>query len=273
MASKSDLSVLSTIKLLATRATGHLHTAALRQLGQGVRPKKYNKALTRFYYDVKVERLMSARNALPRSTSCLHSTSQFFQDIFVLEMLDFKRNGFFIEVGVGEGIVFSNTYLLETGFGWNGILVEPDTRVSESIRRTRKAPLDVRAAYSRTGETVSFLRADVQGHSTIAEFSTGDDIARLGTMASATTVTLNEMLVQYKAPNTIDYLSVDCEGSELEVFEGLDFDRWNVRVITVEHNHRQGRLDAYDKLILPRGFVRLHEDISNVDAWYAKRAE
>src|SRR5450631_2035857 len=46
------------------------------------------------------------------------SKSQLRQDLFVLTMLDFKRNGYFVEFGATNGSDLSNTYLLEKSFGW-----------------------------------------------------------------------------------------------------------------------------------------------------------
>jgi len=50
--------------------------------------------------------------------------SQLGQDKWVLEKLDYKENGFFIEIGAYDGITLSNTYSLEKDFGWDGICVE-----------------------------------------------------------------------------------------------------------------------------------------------------
>jgi hypothetical protein len=46
------------------------------------------------------------------------SKSETRQDLFVLEQLNFKRGGFFVEFGATNGIDISNTYLLEKEFGW-----------------------------------------------------------------------------------------------------------------------------------------------------------
>ena len=46
--------------------------------------------------------------------------SQAYQDMFVLSMLDGKRNGYYLEIGAFDGISLSNTYLLEKNWmGWS----------------------------------------------------------------------------------------------------------------------------------------------------------
>ena len=43
--------------------------------------------------------------------------SQFGHDAFVLAVLGEKTGGYFVEVGAGDGVNLSNTYLLETVLG------------------------------------------------------------------------------------------------------------------------------------------------------------
>ena len=52
--------------------------------------------------------------------------SQSMQDIFVMSMLDGKRNGVYVEIGADQPRVISNTYLLEKDFDWSGISFELD---------------------------------------------------------------------------------------------------------------------------------------------------
>jgi hypothetical protein len=52
--------------------------------------------------------------------------SQAFQDIFVLTVLNGKRNGFYLEIGGALPKDINNTFLLESVFGWNGLSVEHD---------------------------------------------------------------------------------------------------------------------------------------------------
>ena len=53
--------------------------------------------------------------------------SQSMQDIFVLSMLDGKKNGVYVEIGADQPRVISNSYLLEKDFDWVGVSFELDS--------------------------------------------------------------------------------------------------------------------------------------------------
>lgn len=49
--------------------------------------------------------------------------------------------------------------------------------------------------------------------------------------------TVRSILRAANAPRTVDYWSLDTEGSELAILQCFPFDEYAVRVLTVEHNH------------------------------------
>jgi FkbM family methyltransferase len=196
--------------------------------------------------------------------------SQLGQDLFVIRHLRHKRNGFFVEVGVGEGKHLSNTYLLEKKYKWNGILCEPNPVFHDSIRAQRSAILEKRAAFSESGARLSFLCCQNRELSTFSMHANGDHHVGTGTEIDVETVTLTDLLTQ-QGVKEIDYLSVDTEGSELAILKDFDFDRFKVPVMTIEHNFDKERLAALDFLILPRGYERVHADRSQFDAWYVRQ--
>jgi hypothetical protein len=63
--------------------------------------------------------------------------SQVLQDIFVLSCLDGGEEEFFLEIGCSHPTDLSNTYLLESKFGWNGISID-NIRV-EGFSKIRKS--------------------------------------------------------------------------------------------------------------------------------------
>lgn len=200
------------------------------------------------------------------------SKAQIFQDLFVLFQTKEKRSGFFVEFGAGNGIDLSNTHLLEKKFGWSGILAEPAQSWHNALRNERGCALDVRCVWNKSGERIEFNEVDQPEYSTIARYSATDVYSKIrecGRRYLVETVTLADLLAQHNAPRRIDYLSIDTEGSELEILKTFDFRQYDVRLITVEHNHRPERDDIH-RLLLAHGFIRMFEGASLVDDWYVK---
>jgi len=200
------------------------------------------------------------------------SHGQFLQDLWVAYETKMRKGGFFVEFGATDGIKFSNTRALETRLGWNGILAEPAHVWYPALRRNRACFIDDRCVWTTTGETLTFNQPAIAAHSTIDAFSEGDNLA--GTRAEGqryevTTVSLNDLLAHWNAPRRIDYLSIDTEGSELDILQALDFGTWEIRLLTVEHNHTPKRQEIHD-FLASKGYRRKFETLSNVDDWYVR---
>ena len=204
-------------------------------------------------------------------TNFLRSKGQLFQDLFVLHETQEMRAGYFVEFGATNGIDLSNTYLLETEYGWHGILAEPARVWSDALANNRTSMIDYRCVTDHTGDTVRFNETEVGELSTIDSLSSRDMHSasrRSGTRYDVTTVSLNDMLEAYDAPKEFDYLSIDTEGSEYNILSALDFDRFRPRIITVEHNFVQETRDKLHTLLIGQGYRRKFETLSQFDDWY-----
>ena len=167
------------------------------------------------------------------------SFAQLRQDLWVLHETRHKRNGYFVEFGAADGVNLSNTCLLEREFGWRGILAEPNPAWHAALRQNRKADIDLRCVFGRSGERVAFAATKHPELATIVgyEFNDGHRLARQDrTVVEVETVSLNDLLTQHDAPHEVDYISIDTEGSELDILAPFDFKRWNVTLFSVEHN-------------------------------------
>ena len=201
-----------------------------------------------------------------------YSKAQLHQDIFVLAEHDFKSSGYFVEFGATNGHDLSNTYLLETQFGWQGIVAEPAKSWHEALKKNRQCHIETDCVWRQTGEVLQFNEVDEKELSTLSAFNNSDHFSKKrshGTMYSVDSISLNDLLKKHDAPKNIDYLSVDTEGSEYEILSHFDFDEYNIKVITVEHNYSPTRQKIY-KLMTQKGYQRKYLGFSKWDDWYVK---
>ena len=204
------------------------------------------------------------------------SHSQIRQDLFVLSVLNFKENGFFVEFGAADGLHLSNTYLLEKEFGWTGILAEPAKIWHSKISKNRPDTiLEKHCVWTETGEELEFLETKNPELSTLAKSGNTDEHAqaRLGAERYfVRTVSLIDLLEKYSAPKNPDYLSIDTEGTEFQILNSFDFTKYQFKVITCEHNFSGDRKKVFE-LLTSQGYVRVLENISDFDDWYVLKTE
>jgi FkbM family methyltransferase len=206
------------------------------------------------------------------SQHAANSMAQLMQDLFVLYELGAKRRGYFVEFGATDGVSINNTVLLEREFNWNGIVAEPAKSWHESLMRNRNCVVSTYCVWHTTGATLSFNETALKELSTIDTFASADGHAARrqdGKRYDVETISLNDLLALHKAPKTIDYLSVDTEGSEYEILRAFDFSKYDVRVLTVEHNYTANRERIF-ALLKENGFQRKFENLSQWDDWYVK---
>ena len=212
------------------------------------------------------------------------SKSQLQQDLFALyissinptpraeseESTTTTIGGYFVEFGAANGVVHSNTYLLESEFKWNGILCEPAKVWHLELSANRSCIIDHRCVYTKSNLNLVFNETIDAELSTISEFSKLDDHKNErnnGIEYLVTTVSLNELLKENKAPKQIDFMSIDTEGSEYEILVAFDFSQWEIQLLVVEHNFSPQRELIHD-LLVKNGFKRVLSKVSAWDDWY-----
>ena len=201
------------------------------------------------------------------------SYAQLFQDMFVLWYLDFKRDGYFVEFGATDGIEISNTYLLEKDYGWNGIVAEPAKVWHEKLSNNRKCHIDTNCVWHSSNQFITFDEAQHPERSMIQSFVNEDDHILRGnsTLYQVPCISLNDLLTKYNAPVDIDFISLDTEGSELDILKAFDFDKYKVKFIACEHNDETEvkgyRQPIYD-LLSSKGYDRIWTHLSAQDDWY-----
>lgn len=177
------------------------------------------------------------------------------------------RGGFFFDSGASKGVRVSNTYLLETSFGWNGICIEPNEIFFSELVRNRRCLCLNCCLYDQDG-TVDFLEnAQVLG-GIIGEYDAAhlrqargrfempeDPNGRLVIVRKAAR-TVCSVLQECATPPVIGYWSLDTEGSEFVILKSFPFDEYSFRVLTVEHNWLPVR-ERIRQFLERRGYRRI----------------
>ena len=132
--------------------------------------------------------------------------------------------GFFVEAGAVDGVFESNTYFLERWRGWHGLLVEPVPEMYQRLNVNRRARAVNCALVSSKSRETTVRITSAHALSTIVGVQ-GHDTGHADTAGAAITVparTLGSILDEIGNPR-VDLLSLDVEGFELQVLQGLDF--------------------------------------------------
>ena len=201
--------------------------------------------------------------------------SQIQQDKLVLFLHGFEP-GYFVEFGACDGLYLSNTFLLEAKYGWDGILCEPAQSYYEALVKNRICHKEQLCVADQTGKTMQFVEVDYnsdKGLSGLQDYVFQDHHSETRRNNSITydvnTISLKDLLDKYSAPEIVDYLSIDTEGSEFSILEAYDFSR-HFKIITVEHNGTHNRDKIYS-LLTSKGYDRILTEASAWDDWYIKK--
>jgi hypothetical protein len=157
--------------------------------------------------------------------------SQAGQDKMIVQLLGTEPRHF-LEIGSAHAIEFNNTYLLESKYGWTGIMVEYDGKYEDTYKEHR---------------TSKYLIQD------------------------ATTVDYRTLMDSMNFPEQVGFLQIDLEvnnRSTLSVLEKLDntvFDKYTFGFVAFEHdiytgNHYNTR-ERSREIFKKRGYVPVAEDV------------
>ena len=119
------------------------------------------------------------------------------------------RGGTFLELGGVDGLIESNTFVLERCFGWRGVLIEGHPLFYERLRRNRPASLSIHLAACASPGWVKYD----------AWLSTGAKVKSQGGM-SVECSPIGDRLLELGV-HKLSLVSIDVEGSELTVVKSL----------------------------------------------------
>lgn len=149
--------------------------------------------------------------------------SQFGEDQWIYENIIKESYGVFVDVGAGDPKKLSNSYFFEK-LGWDVLCIDADHRQIEKLKKERKNVVGA-VVYDSTPAYFKEERLDLSRICKTNE----DKSTRI------VTKTLENILKE-NSIGKIDILSIDVEGSEINVLKSFDIRKHSPEVMIIEFN-------------------------------------
>ena len=164
-----------------------------------------------------------------------YSNSQVSQDLFVINVLKGKREGYFIEIGSHDAIYINNTFVLENKYDWKGLMIDYDNTYEESYIKDRPKSWYI--------------------------------------INDARNINYKLFLEDHNFPKNIDYLQIDLNVINRSTIDTLIllnktiFDDYKFAIITFEHDFYRGNYfdtrEISRQIFKDRGYILVFPDVKN----------
>lgn len=203
-------------------------------------------------------RNLQDRNGLVswRSENKFHSELQ--EELFIVDYFNNKQNGFVLDIGAADGITASNSFKLINDCEWCGLLIEPCYKHFSNLKILYEDISEINyffgAVNQHKKETIFYevIQNEIGLSNIIGESHTRNQEF---VTYQIPCLDINSILEKYNTPKNIDFVSLDIEGSEDQVLNYWDFEKYQVELWCVEENMHsyESFFDAhgYRKLIIP----------------------
>lgn len=142
-----------------------------------------------------------------------------------------NKPGIYVDIGCGDPVVISNSYYFYCR-GWRGLCVDANNLLTPNWSERRSRDVFVASAIGETEGRVNFYRHDSNtGRCKISAQHPGPEFGKSETVEMTR---LDFLLEKHIGDETINFMNLDVEGSELGVLKSNNWDRWRPKVILME---------------------------------------
>lgn len=184
--------------------------------------------------------------------------AQYGEEAHIRKFFYSKENGVCVDVGAADGIRYSNSRMLIQELGWKGILVEPNINFYNSLENLYSNADGIHlmnnAVYNKIG-VMPFYEFGDSEHAQVSTLSKEfkkrveakhSDLGKYKDPVDIDVITLETVLSKAMAIfGNVDFLSVDCEGVDMEVIQSNNWNRYRPRLVCVEHSMPKDELNKF----------------------------
>lgn len=197
--------------------------------------------------------------------------SQCGEDL-ILDMLINKASGFYVDVGCNDPRHYNNTYYFYKK-GWRGLNIEPNSAKLRQFDWMRSNDVNLNLGVSQSGLELDFYNFHEDTLSTFSK-EVSDDLQEMGhrlkEIKKIKTLPLAAIFDQYLPNGTsIDFLTIDTEGYDMEVLKSNDWQKYRPNYILLEsleykRDGSGGKLNSiFDEYLLTIGYEKVADTYLN----------
>lgn len=205
--------------------------------------------------------------------------SQYGEDYVMFKFFKEKRNGICIDIGAMDGIRFSNSYIFSSQLNWKTICVEPHNFYFNILlsKRPEINCYKINAAVSFEEKKKSTFYSNFRGSLSTLDKNLENHFAKnYGKYFNGfkeqeiDVITINYIVEKYlkeNEKNTIDFISIDVEGTEVDVLKGMDIEKYGPTVFVIEKNNA----DEISDYLIKFGYFHVAD--TGCNGYYVKKEE
>jgi FkbM family methyltransferase len=153
-----------------------------------------------------------------------------------------------------DGVFISNTLYFEK-LGWNALCLEPIPDYYNKLRHNRKLALNYAVSHINSDDSIfTIVTMNNHNQSSISGLEIDrrliNDHIELGLNPKEKEIKVRSRRLDWCIENyfnfdSIDFISIDTEGNELDVLKSFDVNKYNIKLLVVENNFNEPSIEEY----------------------------
>jgi len=192
--------------------------------------------------------------------------SQYGEQKFLINYFEDQPNGVLVDIGAADGINNSNTrHLLLTG--WSGVLIEPNKKNYNKLLNLYKDNSNVKSFnFGCSNKSVDKAKFFIDKNDDYEQISTFNEETQVWCKEyfkcdfvedEVDLVKTSELFINNNLDH-IDFISIDAEGYDSLIIDGIDFNQVNIELFCLENVNSE-----CEKKLIDNGYKLIHETAGN----------
>lgn len=166
-----------------------------------------------------------------------NSYSQNWEDVEIDKLLNFPKEGFYIEIGAYDPKRLSNSYRFYKR-GWRGVVVEPNPSVRKKFLRIRPRDVFINGGIGISNGHLNYYKYLIPALNTFSKKTVLENKKKgfkVDKIEKIKILAVEDFLNKY-VDKKIDFLSIDTEGFDYQIIRSWDW-KYRPKVICAEKDN------------------------------------